>query len=799
MSISALTGGDLQRQGIRDMDGISRQVPSLNFRPTGSIRESISIRGIQSDIGAATTGVYMDDVSVTRNIVPGGNVNVAPIPALFDLDRVEVLRGPQGTLYGGSSQGGAVRFITTAPSLDGFSANMRSEVGFKAGGDPSGEFGVAVGGPIVPGKLAIRLAGWASEKGGWIDRIEPRTGRPGAENVNGGNRSAFRGSILWKVNERLSLTGMAYTAGNKKQSLDTYWLNVPAYTVPGNTYDVAGNPTSVASRINYTRAPVSYPALDYFDAFKTGDVHSTPIRDRLEVFSITLDHQNDWFDTRIIVADVTDTGRATVYDPTNVFGHVGVITGYFAPIPGAVYNTNLPYSNAQIEEAGPWATYGRRSSQQYELRLSSKRNRRLEWVGGLYYSRSINNAYGSRRDNLDDVVQYARGVSANTFYRFNISTLSVDHLINGRAQKLSEDALAAYGEATLSLTERLKVTGGLRVTKSVQEYNSAQTGYIFRVTEATLANGNLVQGRTEETPITPKVLASYQLTSNDMIYATAAKGFRIGGVNGAIPQTKECTDAFTAAGLLKPEVFGSDSVWSYEAGAKLRVLGGRAQINASIYQIDWSDIQAVVRVPGCNFNYVDNAASARSRGFELQADARIWGGLRANASVAHTDAAYTMTVLGPPSPTGTRALFVEKGQNLPVNPWTVVLGLEYRSEVLGNEAFVRGDYTYSEGYFRGFPLGTTSYTPDFVRPLSTSLINMRAGVVVKDVDVSIFVRNVLNSRDLITEGDAYPWSQRGGRRGCTDAACANPTVNNIVTQVSTFEPRTVGLTVAYRY
>ena len=132
----------------------------------------ISIRGVNSAAGDATTGIYIDDTPIQLRTLGFGSDNA--LPYVFDLERVEVLRGPQGTLFGAGSEGGTVRFITPKPSLTDLQIYGKTELSFTQDGAPSYEGGLAVGAPIVDDKLGFRISGWWRHDGGWIDHLDPR-------------------------------------------------------------------------------------------------------------------------------------------------------------------------------------------------------------------------------------------------------------------------------------------------------------------------------------------------------------------------------------------------------------------------------------------------------------------------------------------------------------------------------------------------------------------------------------------------------------------------------------------------
>src|SRR3981081_251165 len=171
ISVTAMTQEALDIRGVKDFQDVARFTPGVNIDNSGT--NNISIRGIASSGGAGTTGIYLDDTPIQMRAL-AFNPDEA-LPKSFDIERIEVLRGPQGTLFGAGSEGGTVRYITTQPSLTKSSIYGREEISYTQGGDPSYEAGVAVGGPLVQDKFGARLSVWYRKDGGWIDRIDPVT------------------------------------------------------------------------------------------------------------------------------------------------------------------------------------------------------------------------------------------------------------------------------------------------------------------------------------------------------------------------------------------------------------------------------------------------------------------------------------------------------------------------------------------------------------------------------------------------------------------------------------------------
>src|ERR1700734_2306727 len=169
ISVTALTQDAMDVRGIKDFQDVARFTPGINIDNSGT--NNIAIRGIASTGGAGTTGIYLDDTPIQMRAL-AFNPDEA-LPQSFDLDRIEVLRGPQGTLFGAGSEGGTVRYITTQPSLTQTTMYSRDEVSDTQGGAPSYEAGIAAGTPVIPGTLGVRATVWYRRDGGYIDLINP--------------------------------------------------------------------------------------------------------------------------------------------------------------------------------------------------------------------------------------------------------------------------------------------------------------------------------------------------------------------------------------------------------------------------------------------------------------------------------------------------------------------------------------------------------------------------------------------------------------------------------------------------
>src|SRR5579863_6332386 len=236
ISVTALTQESLDDRGIKDFSEVARFTPGVNFDNSGT--NNISIRGISGTGGAGTTGIYLDDTPIQMRALAFSPDEA--VPKSFDIDRVEVLRGPQGTLFGAGSEGGTVRYITTQPSLTKTSMYARSEVSTTDGGAPSYEGGLAVGGPLLENTLGGRISVWYRRDGGWIDDINPVTLAPVQNNANYNDTFLIRTALLWAPNDKWTVEPSMYYQNQQRNDINTFW---PLYSNPSNNSFVNADPS----------------------------------------------------------------------------------------------------------------------------------------------------------------------------------------------------------------------------------------------------------------------------------------------------------------------------------------------------------------------------------------------------------------------------------------------------------------------------------------------------------------------------------------------------------------------------
>ena len=785
LSIAAVTQRTLDEQGIKQAQDLVRVVPGLNLtagegRGAASTSGNFSIRGVSASVGAATTGVYLDDVSLTKRANAGtAQLNGAPLPILFDLDRVEVLKGPQGTLYGGSSQGGAIRFITPAPSLTRFSGHARAEGSTVENGAFGHELGVAVGGPIVQDKLGFRMSGMQRRTPGYVDAYSAYTGELLKKNGNGRSEYMVNPQLLWQVAPNLSARASYYRGRSRSDGgpLSGSLLYLPngqlapanqTFTTPtvcNSTIRPANLPFATATTSGaawvptQTACPAVIPANVHvrpgrtYGPWKTGKDINLVItgQDRMEasvtnttqVGYINLIYDNDWFTATSITSLVTDESKlkntASTEDPNNWNrtledpAHPGFPLFYFAKPgePVGAYNGGFASTNDRQQIA-------------QELRLTSPADQRpLTWVAGIYYSfAKVKTAYRYPGDpepqlrayyGIDDIAKY--GID------------NIDGLQARLDASMVDREIAGYADVNLWITNNFKVAAGLRYSDTYFRYYQLNYGQFSG--RLPTNPSSLTQGIAESNPIAPRFGLEYQFTPDRIVYFTAAKGYRVGGVNPAI-SASVCTTIQQQLGITVDEIppsYEPDQVWSYELGQKFRLLNNRLQLNTAVYRIDWSDVQATI--PICGFNFVSNGAAARSEGFDLQSSYRPINPLTLNFNASYTNARYLTPIAGP-NPSAVPFPVFKAGDGFGIPKWQVSASAQWDQDLGASyDGYLRLDYQWQDAYVSGGSYGTSNFNPFTRQAPAQSQLNLRVGLRRQNAELNVFVNNLTNNRAMI--------------------------------------------------
>jgi iron complex outermembrane recepter protein len=783
LSVTALSQETLDQKGVRDFQDIVRFTPGVSIDQSGT--NAISIRGISASGGAGTTGIYIDDTPIQMRSV-GFNPDDT-LPKTFDLDRVEVLRGPQGTLFGSGSEGGTVRYIMTQPSLTKESTYVRSEISATRGGEPSYEAGIAHGGPIIDNVLGYRASVWYRYDGGWIDRVDSTTLATIDQHANRINTSAARLAFIWQPAEGVLVTPAIMYQNSRKHDEATYW---PAFSGDGHFRNLTPE-----------RMPV--PDEYYLPSLK---IEADLGRTRL-ISNTSYYHRNE-----------QTAYQGTMYDLAYFQSQVWLIGSCGPNYPAFDANSGCPWY-PMLDASGihmppgfegfttPNVITNKQETWTEEVRWQSNDDSsRWKWTVGAFWSLSTSTSIEELKDPNGQVVPLWNtlfGVDPTSyygaFYNCPANTSSPGSNTPGQTlpdcdiylndNKVHDRQLAGFGEATVSLTEQWKLTFGARLARMSFDLSHHGDGILNY-------GPDYANASQEETAFTPKVGVSFQVDPQNLYYFTYAKGFRPGGGNPSLPSYCNGDGGLNQTGYPDgaPLTYKSDSTDSFEIGAKNN-FNNKLRVASSVYYIKWKDIQQSVYVPfNCGLQFTDNLGTAAAKGFDVQAEMVLGAGFSLDAAIGYTSARYTESTQ-PPKP-----LLVSKGDAISGQaaidggpgtnpPWNVAIGAQYNFTLATHDAFVRMDWEYTARNNWLAPTqdpASTQYDPFTYTLSSTSFASLRAGMTFGSVSVSAFVDNLFDSRTITN----YQLSQ-------VDANSPNGS-SSVQQNAYTWRPRTFGITATYR-
>lgn len=769
VSIQAFGNEQMDVQGMRDVDDIAKYTPGVQFGRGGGfgadLGTGISIRGIASfGVGGATTGIYIDDTPIqARSTTASGNFSSNAYPRLFDVARVEVLRGPQGTLFGSGAEGGAVRFITPEPSRTDWSSYVRSEIGSTHSGAPSYELGVAGGGPLVQDKLGFRASVWTRRDGGYVDRRSWYTNALTEKNANSTESYSARLALGFAPTENLVITPSVFY-----QRIDA--RGTSAFFMPND-------PVLPFDLATFRHANMGNPGnADFVDARNI---------DQWAVQSITLPALKiDWTFANMQLVSNTSYYDRKQHGVTD-FGFLdfGTWSYIFTGGQAAQYFPDDPTWLA------PGSDEQRNKFFTQEVRLqSTDADARLKWVVGAFYSSSklitnrtvVNPNVGQLISDLAGFCQPSQCLQMI----FGVGQ-GPDGVIFGGGTTVEDDQKAVFGQVDFNIAGGFTATVGLRYTEMDLEFVNLLDGPV---------NGPPVprteKGAASDDALTPKYSLSYKTAGGSLFYASAAKGFRSGGPREPI-NAVSCIDVFRRVGI-NPSAgqYESDNVWSYELGSKF-TLAESVAIDLSVYQIDWTDmIRNISPGQGCPLSVTANLGEARSRGVDLSIAYRATDDLLLTLNAAKGEVKQTSTE-GPIDANGNRVLnaqgrpilFTREGAWLFGSSTTVNVAGQYGFQLFGNDSYARLDYSYQGKPKKGDDwdptLATYSGANNLFEPISIKEANLRVGTQFNDWDVSLFINNLTDERPYIGVGRLN--------------------TNAPILTATTLRPRTVGVTAVYRH
>jgi iron complex outermembrane receptor protein len=729
-SITAVTSQEIADRGIVDFNSLAQSVPGISMRTSGPGQTEFEMRGLNSAGGnTSQVGFYFDETPLSSPAAAQvGKVEIDP--TLYDLSRVEVLRGPQGTLYGSSSMGGTVKLVPTAPQLGTFAASGETDVGYTAdGGDVNNKINGMLNLPIGD-TAAVRIVATHDAESGWIDRNVIQDGAVGVdagafpfvtrpsnfytaplqEQITGSNTTTVdsaRAALLWKPMDNLSITPMVMWQQTQQGGPDAV--------------DVNGNPT-------HPTVPSTEAHWEIYDS-------PEPQSDKFTLGSLKIEYQapgftitsatGDWSRNLLISQDGTEEDGAAV----------GI----------QVYDAPTGIGPTGPEPNGPGATekdFTRQFSE--ELRLTSTGTGPLQWLVGYFY-----------QDLYSEWDEWVLAPQATPI--LGGPNLYVDH----QPQTITQNA--EFGELSWQFIPELTGTVGLRH----YHYSLSQTNTEFGTFTVNGGVNNYEPYNTgasnSASGTDPKFDLSYKVVPDVLLYATVAKGFRLGGVNQPIPVaavgnpnavlvanecalqakvllTSACNPNIT---LQAPSTFSSDSVWNYEIGEKSELLDHRLIANLSAYYERWTNPQLATNLAG--FGITANGGDARIWGLEGELQALLTPEWTLGVNAGYTNAQFTEAspITGYP-----------EGYSVPDIPeFTASATLRWKHPVTDNLSVI--------GSLEGNYIGTRTDTPygESITLLNVNtyllhlpaygFANLRLGLAGDRWTATMYVNNISNERAIL--------------------------------------------------
>ncbi|MEA3140793.1 MAG: iron complex outerrane recepter protein [Gammaproteobacteria bacterium] len=686
-SIQAISGDALKLAGDTQFMDIAGDIPGLSVQDLGPGDKKYVIRGINST-GDSTIGLYYGEAVISGSNANDGGGFTSDI-RLYDLDRIEVLRGPQGTLYGASSMSGTIRFIPKSPDLNSMGGYLSVEGSATAHG--GGNYNVNGEGnlPLIDGVLALRLVGWETKDSGYIDQI--RVGTVGLiKGVNNDDVAGGRAILRYQPNEALNIEA-SYT-GQKETSNGSSRYTPAGVQSWGTTPDKVTNANPI-------------PKVFGCDLCNT-DVTQSPWVDNLSVYGLKFDYK---------FAGGTLTGTTNQYNRKLNFNFdsTPILVSFGVPVPAESMEPQTRNLNSS------------------ELRYASAFDSPVNFVAGVYRQYETNNLI------VNVITTDDLGLPSGPFSRANsqdaLNFPGVGHTFFGRTDDRTTTEYAGFGEVTWKLTDVLTATGGLRYFTEKLEGVQEQT-HPFGGFPPSGQPGPIADPSQTFNKVTWKENISYKLSDGLLAYETVSTGFRGGGLNAV-------SEPFEPI----PRSFSPDNLINFEVGAKGRLAGGMFDYQADVYLIRWNNIQVNETTADGAFNYTGNAGTAKVKGVEFEFGARPIEYFRASIAGSYQHAYLTQGATAAQK-LANPTLGVT-GEDIPNVPkFQADVGLNYTRPI--NSAWngmVAADANYRgavDSYFASnkFNIPLSSYT----------LVNLRTGVQNNLWSITAFARNLTNKRAQVS-------------------------------------------------
>ncbi|MGH8203282.1 MAG: TonB-dependent receptor [Steroidobacteraceae bacterium] len=701
--IQAIGQQQLERANLDSVKEFSRFVPSLSYNATVPGRGTIYFRGVADDsssfIADASAAIYLDEQPLTQSALQ-------PEIRLIDIERIEALPGPQGTLYGSSSQAGTLRYITNKPDPAAFATDVALDAYTLDEGDEGYEVSGVVNIPLGQ-TAAIRVVGFSARDAGFIDNVLG-TSLGGSfdnaefvdEDINDVEYAGGRAAIRWFPNESWTVDGSVVY-----QQMDANsYPEVDDFTEGYDQHpELAGRENAVVRFQDESRS------------------------DEWTQLALTL--QGDIGPTQFTSASSYFTRRIAYFQDNT--DYTFYLSHAFGPN-YAVYNLG-PTAYDFGDPAGlGWrdGPYVDRIAQEFRLQGSTEK---LNWVAGLFYEKVEEgfNFFSRIQDYEDTVGFQARSYYAVYYGRDPLEPGSTDNAFYHAKNDQKTEQYAVFGEATYSLSEHWSLTAGLRW------FDHTRTRDYF----TQQPNGNFTSnlGRAEESTsdITKKVSVQYNINDDAMVYALYSDGFRAGGRNVVRP------------GTVLPADYEPDFLDNYELGFKSRFAGGRYTLNLTAFKMEWKDYQIEVTDPGPLFAVlVANVGDAEIDGVTLDFSAFLFDSL---------DVGLNLQLLDPKTKANNPQIGLLPGERLPFSAeekGSIWVEYTFPGEIAGGNVYARYQFSYTGNSLNGLPtpvLDDDGNIIDIIDPTvqpAYQLSDFKIGLAADDWEVYAYVDNIFNERAI---------------------------------------------------
>jgi len=720
-SVTVVSGDTLERQHATTFEQYLNQIPGLSITEAEPGSTRLTLRGVNTEGVSSTVAVYVDEMPFgSSSALVNGAILTGDIDP-FDIARIEVLRGPQGTLYGANSLGGIFKYVTNTPQLGQLSGRARAGIEFVDGGGTGYNVNGLINVPL--GDIAaFRASGFYRKRAGWID-ANPQDVTFGGlfggsfdttslddNDINDNQSWGGRASVLVKPTEDLTIRLTAYL-----QNLNTHGSS--SVEVDPVTLDQTNGKfgqTSFIPEFNHLKYRIYNATIEYDLGFAS------------LVSATSYGKLNSTFRTDITSA--LGSSLNTFVGPFSPFpaGLPAETAPFFFPFDWPAQVSDQPLGFLQNQ------TTGLKKFTQ-EFRLASPSSDKFEWMVGAYYT------------NEDGII--SQHIRAQELADPSALQSDPDLIFLDLDSRYKE--LAGFANVTWHVSDRFDITAGARISGNNQDSSQVVGGPV-----AGIQFGGPIpvfeDGNSDETVFTYSLSPRFEITDNSAVYARIAKGYRPGGPNAVPPISGPALDAF-------PVTFDADTLTSYELGYKLDV-GRRVSFDIAAYHLSWKNIQVFGKT-ATGFGYNDNGEGARVNGIEGAVSFRPTRGLNLSVNGAWMDAELTDDTPG--------LVGGQDGDTLPYTP-TVSFGVngDYEFPLSSTvTAFVGGSLRYTGNQRAEFRIdpATASVDPDGnliadalpQRKIGDyATIDLRAGAEFGQFTLEAYVRNLTDARGITSLNDA---------------------------------------------